>query len=61
MSYRELGFDDGMPFGKHKDVVIKDLLDDEPEYLEWLIANTDVQFNSDVLEALEMTKEWRDK
>lgn len=43
-----------MPFGKHKDESIASLCDDEPEYLQWLTENTDVEFTDDVTETMKI-------
>jgi hypothetical protein len=58
---RTLGFDDPMPFGKFKGETISDLLDDEPEYIRWLIDKTDTVLHPDVVEAFNMAEKARGK
>jgi len=38
-----------MPFGKHKNKTIGELLDIDPWYISWLAENTDMDFDHDIL------------
>jgi len=47
---------DVMPFGKHKDVQIEDLIYDEPRYMTWLAEETDTDFDIEVTKLMEERK-----
>lgn len=46
-----LGLTDKITFGKYKNCRVCDILDDW-EYLTWLKRNTDIRFQTDVLQAI---------
>ena len=49
----QLSLSDQMPFGKHKGKTIQQVLDEAPDYLQWMIANVPrVTFNDDVTRAI---------
>lgn len=39
-----------MPWGKHKGTPLSELIEHDPQYIEWLQHNTDLDFHSDVLD-----------
>ncbi len=47
--YKELELDSIMPFGKHKGERIQSILDEEEDYITWLLENTSVKFSSEAL------------
>lgn len=44
-NYPPLSLNSKMPFGKHKGLQVKVLLEKYPDYVEWLLANTSVRIN----------------
>ena len=50
--YKPLRMDQNMPFGKHKGEPISDLVENETDYIKYLIDKTDIKFESDVLQAV---------
>lgn len=49
-----LGLSDEMPFGKHKGKSVQEVLDEEPDYLRWMLREVQrVTFGAEVLELLE--------
>ncbi len=42
-NYPPLSLNSKMPFGKHKGLLIKVLVERHPDYVDWLLANTDVK------------------
>lgn len=40
----ELGLDDILGFGRHQGYTVNEILKDRPEYICWLIDNTDIKF-----------------
>jgi uncharacterized protein (DUF3820 family) len=47
-----LGYDDEFTFGKHKGKVVSDVIEQDPEYLLWLIENTAWEFDEEVMQEL---------
>lgn len=39
-------------FGKHKNEQVEDVIEDDPEYIRWLVENDVVQFDEETLELL---------
>ncbi len=39
-----------MPFGKHKGTKIHDLIENEWEYVSWLVNETDVELDNDAFQ-----------
>ncbi|MCH8978297.1 MAG: hypothetical protein IH945_03525 [Armatimonadetes bacterium] len=50
--YPPLDWDDTFPYGKHKGETLRDLVDEQPEYLVWIRDNHSTRFSEDVLYAL---------
>ena len=50
MSYRPIDMDDEMPFGKYKGETVSWIIDNDPDYLGWLLENTETEFSDDVLD-----------
>lgn len=44
--FRELRLNDPMPFGKHKDKTLKNIIDTHPTYITWLIINTNATLHT---------------
>jgi uncharacterized protein (DUF3820 family) len=41
-----------MPFGKHKGTPLHEIINHDPDYIEWLANNTDLDFHSDIMNDL---------
>ena len=54
--YRPLKLTDSMPFGKHKDEQIEDIIYDDPSYMAWLVQEDAVELDHTVTELLEELK-----
>lgn len=54
-----LGMQDRFTFGKYCDAYVSDVIDTEPTYIFWLVANTDILFTKEVL--TESIKEFQAK
>lgn len=52
-----------MPFGKHKGTPLSELIEHEPNYVEWLQQNTDLDFHSDIMDEVYGIEPpiWQDK
>jgi len=48
--YPPLKFESTMPFGKYKGTAIAEIADKDPEYILWLVNNTDARVEDEVLE-----------
>jgi hypothetical protein len=48
----KLGLDDTFGFGRHKGYTVLEIIKDRPEYISWLIANTDLKFYESVYDEL---------
>ncbi len=46
--YRPLDFEDEMPFGKHKWTTVADVIDDDPQYMVWLLSEGRCNFTPEV-------------
>lgn len=44
--------DDVLPFGRHQGYTVEEILKDRPEYIAWLIANTNLKFYQSVHDEL---------
>lgn len=42
----ELLLESAMPFGKYKGKTVQSIIDDDHEYISWLVENTDVLFSN---------------
>lgn len=51
--YKPLELEDPIPFGKHKCELVKHVVEDDPSYIEWMIDNTSVEFEEEVLDLME--------
>ena len=48
----KLGLDDTLGFGRHLGYTILEILKDRPEYISWLMQNTEIQFYDSVYNEL---------
>lgn len=52
-SYATLGLDSMLPFGKHEDEQVADVIEDHPGYMRWWIENIeDYVLDEECLQAL---------
>jgi len=42
-----------MPFGKHKGLPLWEIIKDDPDYANWLLSETDVEFTDEAFVAIE--------
>lgn len=56
MARDEMDFDSIFTFGKHEDRVLKDVIHDDPSYIEWLVENDAVSFAPGVMNYLDREK-----
>ena len=49
---KPLGMDSILNFGKHEGEQIEDLIEDDPEYLAWLIEDRQKEFDEEVMQVL---------
>jgi len=42
-----------MPFGKFKGTALSEIIENDPQYIEWLVSNTDLDFHSDIMDEVE--------
>lgn len=47
-----LGLDSILNFGQHKGQQLEDLIEDQPDYVRWLIENEIRDFDDEVLEVV---------
>jgi hypothetical protein len=47
-----LGIDSQLTFGRHIGYTIKEILKDRPEYINWLMHNTELKFHQSVHEEI---------
>lgn len=45
-----------LSFGKHKGCQLEDVIYDDPQYISWLILNTDHDFDEETLELITKRK-----
>jgi len=43
---------DSLPFGKHKGEVVGTVIEEDPSYIRWMMENTDLCWEHEVLEYL---------
>ena len=48
-----VGLDDQLTFGKHIGYTVLEVLKDRPQYIAWLIDNTDIKFYQSVQEQVD--------
>lgn len=46
----KLNFDDVLRFGRHHGYTVSEVLKDRPQYIAWLIDNTDIKFTDQVMD-----------
>ena len=46
-----------MPFGKYRGLSVADIIEEDPQYLEWLCRNTDFELNHILMDELETSYE----
>lgn len=50
-----------MPFGKWQGIEIGEVMQDDPDYLMWLVENTDFDIHADLMDEMETTLDhWRE-
>lgn len=42
-----------MPFGKFKGTPLSEIIENDPQYLIWLVDNTDLDFHSEIMDEIE--------
>lgn len=47
-----LGLDDMLPFGRHQGYTVLEIIKDRPQYISWLMSNTDLKFHRSVHDEL---------
>ena len=52
----EMDFDSLFTFGKHEDELLEDVIDNDPDYMEWLVENEVVPLAPDVMDHLAKEK-----
>lgn len=48
----EYGLDDVFTFGKYRGNQVEDVVEDDPNYIEWLVSNDVVSFDDEALELI---------
>lgn len=56
MNYIKRDIIDRMPFGKYAGVMVGTVIEDDPSYIEWALANTEFRLSEAALEYLEKNK-----
>lgn len=58
LAKKVLDLDDDIPFGKHRDETVEDVVNEDPHYIAWLMRVSDtVKFTTKVMRALEAVVE----
>ena len=57
MSFKPLGLEDLIPFGKHKGTKVRVLIMNELAYITWLLENTSVELDNQAYERYEKALE----
>lgn len=52
----ELDLDSILSFGKYKGYQLEDVIEDDPNYIKWLIENTQHSFSEEVMQLLTKKK-----
>lgn len=52
MDRDEMNFDSIFTFGKHEDKMLEDVIEDDPNYMEWLVDNDVVSLAPEVMKRL---------
>ncbi len=47
-----MGLEDVFKFGKHIDQQLEDVIEDDPDYIEWLVGEGKVDFDDETLELI---------
>lgn len=48
-----LGLDDEFKFGKHQGQQVEDVVEDDPDYIYWIVQNEICEFDDETLELIE--------
>ena len=51
--YPPLTLESNLPFGKYKDCSLRDIIMENPNYIQWLIDNCNVELDADAMELLD--------
>lgn len=51
-----MGLEDIFNFGKHKGHQVEDVIEDDLEYIVWLVEERDFHFDDEVLEKIERNR-----
>jgi len=43
-------------FGKHKNEQVEDVIEDDPEYIRWVVENNVIEFDEETLELISKRK-----
>ena len=57
MCVDELGLDDQMGFGKYRSDTVEDVLEVDPQYLQWVVDTDAAEFDEEVIQLIEQTRE----
>ena len=49
---KPLTLEDTIPFGKYRGVDVVDIVNDDPDYIEWVINNTEYEFDEEVMQLI---------
>lgn len=52
----ELSLDSILPFGKYRGYQLEDVIQDDPNYISWLVDNTNYSFDEEVMQLLTKKK-----
>jgi len=47
-----MALDDIFTFGKHRGEQLEDVIEDDPDYIEWLVQDRIVEFDEEALELI---------
>jgi len=57
----ELGYHDPLPFGKHRGKTVRDVIDQDPTYLEWALLNVEgFELTDDAGKRLDLELSWQE-
>lgn len=49
---KTLSLDSFLPFGKYKGLQVEGMIRLDPQYMKWLVENTDLTFDEEVMERI---------
>ena len=56
----ELGYHDALTFGKHRGKTVREVIDQDPHYLEWALLNVEgFELTDGAWKCLELELSWR--